>query len=225
MSALTPPEPPNEPIPEPTSEPAAEPEPVLAQPAPLAPPPAAPAVPAARDGANVAGIGVILVVVGALLFAGQYLDIGFDDIGWPFWVIAVGIAVLLAGFLVTREQGMVIGGTVVTAVGLLLFYQDRTGHWESWAYAWALIGPAASGLGLVLWGLRSSNAADVRNGTWGLLGGLGLFAIGFLFFEGVIGISGERLAIDEWVLPAVVIVIGVVMLVRGLAQRGHAASP
>ena len=165
------------------------------------------------------------MIVGVLLFAGQFLDIGFDDIGWPFWVIAVGVAILLAGFLVTREQGMVIGGTVVTAVGLLLFYQNSTGHWESWAYAWALIGPAASGLGLAMWGLRSGSGHDVRNGTWGMLGGLGLFAIGFLFFEGIIGISGERLPIAEWVLPAVVIAIGAVMLLRGLLQRGEPTAP
>ena len=48
----------------------------------------------------------------------------------------------------------------------------------------------------------------MRNGTWGLLGGLALFAIGFLFFEGVIGISGERLPLASWVLPAAVIAIG-----------------
>ena len=66
--------------------------------------------------------------------------------------------ILLIGLLVANEQGMVIGGTVVTTVGLVLLYQDQTGRWESWAYAWALVGPAASGLGLVLWGLRSGNA-------------------------------------------------------------------
>ena len=178
-----------------------------------------------HDRSNAVGIGAILIIVGALLFAGQYLDIGFDDIGWPFWIIAVGAGILLAGLLVTREQGMVIGGTVVTTVGLVLFYQNATGHWESWAYAWALVGPAASGLGLALWGLRTANGTDVRNGTWGLLGGLGLFAIGYLFFEGVIGISGRRLPFDDWVLPAVVIVIGVVMLARGLLQRREVAAP
>jgi hypothetical protein len=190
-----------------------------------APPATSSAPPAASSAtSNALGIGVILVIVGALLFAGQFLDIGFDDIGWPFWVIAVGAAILLAGLFVTREQGMVIGGTVVTTVGLVLFYQNSTGHWESWAYAWALVGPAASGLGLLIWGLRTGNSGDVRNGTWGLLGGLGLFAVGYLFFEGVIGISGRTLPIDDWVLPVVVIAIGVVMLARGLMQRREPES-
>ncbi len=134
-------------------------------------------------------------------------------------MIATGLAILLIGLLVANEQGMVIGGTIVTTVGLVLFYQDQTGRWESWAYAWALVGPAASGLGLALWGVRSGSVSDLRNGTWGLLGGLALFAVGFLFFEGVIGIGGERLALPEWLLPVAVIGIGVVVLFRGMLER------
>jgi high-affinity Fe2+/Pb2+ permease len=74
-------------------------------------------------------------------------------------------------------------------------------------------------LGLALWGLRSGNASDVRTGIWGMLGGLAVFVIGFLFFEGLIGLSGERLALPEWLLPVAVIVAGVVVLGRGLLQR------
>jgi len=170
-------------------------------------------------------LGAILVVVGLLLLAGQLADIGVEDIGWPFFVIAAGVVIGVLGLFVNREQGMVIGGTVVTVVGLVLFYQNQTGHWESWAYAWALVGPAASGLGLALWGIRSADASDLRNGTWGLLGGLAIFAVGFLFFEGVIGISGQRLPLAEWVVPAAVIVIGAVLLVRGLMQRRQPEVP
>jgi hypothetical protein len=171
-----------------------------------------------RQGPPALVLGAILIVVGALLFAGQLVDIGIDDVGWPLIVVGIG-AVLLALGIFNREQGMVVGGTVVTTVGLVLAYQNSTGHWESWAYAWALVGPAASGLGLALWGARTGRGSDVRNGTWGLLGGLALFVIGYLFFEGVIGISGERLPLADWVLPAVVIAIGVVLLGRGLLQR------
>ena len=98
-------------------------------------------------------------VLGALLLAGQLAGIGIDDIGWPIWVIGVGVVIFVIGLLVAKEQGMVIGGTIVTTVGLVLLYQDQTDRWESWAYAWALVGPAASGLGLALWGLRSGAAA------------------------------------------------------------------
>ena len=177
-----------------------------------------------RD-SNALTLGVVLVIGGLILFGAQLVDFDIGALGWPAIVIGVGLVLLVLGMTVSAEQGMVVGGTVVTTVGLVLFYQDRTGNWATWAYAWALVGPAASGLGMLLWGLRSGNATDVRNGTWALLGGLGLFAVGFLFFEGVLGISGERLPIAEWVLPAVVIGIGVVLLGRGLMSRGDDPSP
>jgi hypothetical protein len=164
-------------------------------------------------------MGAILVIIGGILLAGQLLDLGFEDLGWPFIIIAIGLAILLIGLVVANQSGMVVGGTVVTTVGLVLLYQNATNHWESWAYAWALVGPAASGLGLALWGIRSADGRDVRHGTWGLLGGLAFFAVGYLFFEGIIGISGRRLPLPEWALPALVIGIGVVILLRGLLQR------
>lgn len=168
------------------------------------------------------GIGLILVLVGAVLFAGQLLGIGIEDIGWPFIVIGAGLAILVVGLVVVDDQGVVIGGTIVTSVGLVLLYQDRTGRWETWAYAWALVGPAASGLGLALWGARTGDRRDLRTGIWGLLGGLAIFVIGFLFFEGVIGLGGDRLALPDWLLPAAVIAIGVVVLARGLMERSEA---
>lgn len=171
------------------------------------------------SGVSTMAVGLILVLIGAALFGAQLLNIGIDDIGWPFFVIAAGVAVLVIGLVVANEQGMVIGGTISTTVGLVLLYQDNTGRWESWAYAWALVGPAASGLGLALWGVRSGNGEDVRNGTWGVLGGLAFFVIGFLFFEGVIGLGGDRLSLPEWLLPVAVIGIGVVVLGRGLLER------
>ena len=165
------------------------------------------------------GLGVALLFIGIALFAGQLFDVGIDDVGWPAIVIGIGVVILALGLFVNREQGMVIGGTVVTTVGLVLLYQNTTGHWASWAYAWALVGPAASGLGMLLWGVRSGDTTEMRNGTWALLGGLALFVVGFLFFEGVIGISGERLPLPEWVLPVAVIAIGIAILARGAFER------
>jgi hypothetical protein len=170
-------------------------------------------------------IGGVLILVGAALLAGQLLDVNFSDIGWPIWIIGGGLLLLVLGLVVVNESGMVVGGTVVTTVGLVLLYQERTDHWESWAYAWALVGPAASGLGLALWGIRKGSGTDIRNGTWGLVGGLAFFAVGFLFFEGVIGISGRPFDFPEWLLPAAVIAIGVVVLARGVLQRPAPEDP
>jgi hypothetical protein len=167
----------------------------------------------------------VLIIVGGVLLAGQLLDIGLGDLGWPLILVAIGVAILVIGLVIANQSGMVVGGTVVTTVGLVLLYQNETGNWASWAYAWALVGPAASGLGLALWGIRSGDANDIRNGTWGLLGGLAIFAVGFLFFEGIIGISGEPLPMPDWLLPVVVIGIGLVILARALLQRGEPEAP
>ena len=50
-------------------------------------------------------------------------------------------------------MGFAIAGSIVTTVGSVLLYQQTTGHWESWAYAWALVGPGAAGLGMLVYGL------------------------------------------------------------------------
>lgn len=172
-----------------------------------------------ESGPSGMAVGAILVVVGVILLGGQVLDIGLGDLGWPLIIVAIGVALLLIGLVVVNESGMVVGGTVVTTVGLVLLYQNQTGHWESWAYAWALVGPAASGLGLALWGIRSADTKDIRNGTWGFLGGLAFFAVGYLFFEGIIGLSGEPLPLPGWLLPVVVIGIGLVIVARAFLSR------
>jgi hypothetical protein len=114
---------------------------------------------------------------------------------------------------------------VVTVVGLVLLYQNATDRFESWAYAWALVGPGGSGIGMLLYGTRSGDRKMARDGFWTILGAMGLFAVGLIFFEGIIGISGERLPLPNWVLPVAVIAIGVVVLLRGLTFRDRWEPP
>lgn len=164
-------------------------------------------------------LGAILVVGGVALLVGQLFDIRISELRWPMIIVAVGVVLLALGLFADPDEGKVVGGTVVTTVGLVLLYQSQTGLWSTWAYAWALVGPAASGLGEMIWAARTSDPKRMRRGTWAFLGGLAMFAIGFLFFEGVIGLNGDRLPIADWVLPVVVIGIGVIVLGRGLLSR------
>ena len=60
-----------------------------------------------------------------------------------------------------RGLGFAIAGTIVTTIGFLLLYQDSTGHWESWAYAWALL-TLAAGLGTLIYGLAIGRRVDGR---------------------------------------------------------------
>ena len=164
-------------------------------------------------------LGIILIVLGLLFFGTQQLNIDIADAAWPFYVIAPGLAMLAFGLTQRHGSGLAIAGSIVTIVGLVLLYQNTTDHWESWAYAWALVGPGGSGVGMLLYGTRSGDTKMAREGFWAILTAAGIFAVGLVFFEGVIGISGRRLPLDEWVLPVAVIVIGVLVLVRGLTMR------
>jgi uncharacterized membrane protein YhaH (DUF805 family) len=166
-----------------------------------------------------AWLGGILIVLGIIFFAGEQLNIDISAATWPLYVIVPGLALVTLGLTQRRGSGLTIAGSVVTMVGLVLLYQNATDHWESWAYAWALVGPGGTGIGKLLYGTRSRDARMARDGFWTTLTAAGLFAVGLVFFEGIIGISGERLPLPQWVLPVAVIVIGVLVLVRGLTFR------
>jgi lipopolysaccharide export LptBFGC system permease protein LptF len=164
-------------------------------------------------------LGAILIVVGVVFFAGQQFKVDWGDAAWPFYVIAPGLALLAFGLTQRNGSGLAVAGSIVTIVGGVLLYQNATDRWESWAYAWALVGPGGSGLGMLLYGTRSGNAKMARDGFWQVLAALGLFAVGFIFFEGVIGISGEPWPLPGWVLPAAVILLGLLVLFRGFTSR------
>ena len=178
--------------------------------------------PQSRSGSpGAAVLGGILIVLGLVFFASQQLNIDIGDATWPFYVIAPGVAMVAFGLTQRRGSGLAIAGSIVTMVGLVLLYQNATDHWESWAYAWALVGPGGSGIGMLLYGTRSGDTRMARDGFFTILTALSLFAAGLVFFEGIIGISGERLPLPSWALPVAVMVIGVLVLLRGLTYRGH----
>ena len=48
---------------------------------------------------------------------------------------------------------------------------------------------------------------------------MGLFVAGFIFFEGIIGLSGDRFPLPDWALPGLLILLGVGVLVWSLTGR------
>jgi len=181
--------------------------------------------PSRRGSPAAAVLGAILIAVGVVFFAGQQLNIDWADAAWPFYVIAPGLALMAFGLTQANGSGLTVAGTIATIVGGVLLYQNATDHWESWAYAWALVGPGGSGLGMLLYGTRSGNARMARDGFWQVVTALGLFAAGFIFFEGIVGISGEPWPIPEWILPVVIIALGVLVLLRGFTARRDRGQP
>ena len=158
-------------------------------------------------------LGLVLVGLGALFLLGQFFNFNFWGLLWPFFVIVPGLALFAGMVLGGKPAGpLAVPGSIVTGVGLLLLYQTVTNHWESWAYAWALIFPTAVGVGLVINGLWSDVPHLVNTGRRWATVGMMLFAVGGLFFEVLLNISNSALGGLLW--PALMIVFGAYLIVR-----------
>lgn len=95
--------------------------------------------------------GVILILVGSFFLAVPYfpnisniLDIAGH---WPLIIISVAALFLIAAFL--GASGLAIPGALIGGLGGLLYYQNLTGDWASWAYAWTLF-PGFVGVGIII---------------------------------------------------------------------------
>jgi fucose permease len=143
----------------------------------------------------------------------------FWHVGWPFFIIVPGVALMILALgSNTSAERLIVPGTVATVVGLLLFYQNLTNHWESWAYAWALIFPTAVGLGLLIQGSFRGRPTQVRVGLRFTVTGLALFLVGAFFFEAIIGISGNRFGrLSGTVLAAGLVALGLILLLVNFA--------
>jgi hypothetical protein len=177
-------------------------------------------------------LGGLLVLAGVAWLlartAGVDLPALVAAVGWPVFVVAPGLVLLALGLSMPRQpgQGMAVGGTIVTSVGLLLAYQDATDHWSSWAYAWALIGPAAAGLGQAAWGALHRHSRDVAEGGRTLGVGLVMFGVGYAFFEGLIGIGDGR-GISRGapdLVPFLLLGAGLLVIAGGLLRRQEAET-
>ena len=170
-------------------------------------------------------IGAILVVLGLLLFGGQLLGINLARFTWPFFIIIPGLAFFVGMVMGGKDAApLAIPGSIITTVGLLLFYQTITNHWESWAYAWALI-VSAVGVGLVIGGTYGDQPRMVDAGRRVAIIGLVMLVIGWAFFELIIGISGYGGFLRTIGGPAALIILGLAMLLGRMGLGRRAARP
>ena len=152
-------------------------------------------------------IGLMLILVGVWLLVGQWMPWLLPQFSWPWTIIGVGVFLLLLGLL-TGTPGLAVPACIVGGIGGLLYWQNATGNWESWAYAWALI-PGFAGVGVVLAGLLGGEVRKgMSEGSGLILVSLILFAV-FGSFFGALGMAGSY-----W--PVLLILLGLLMLVRAL---------
>jgi len=159
--------------------------------------------------------GSILILIGLFLLLAQFFPglAAFFDIGrqWPLIIVAVG-----ALFLLSAPMGvppLAIPGAIISGIGGILYYQNSTGNWASWAYIWTLI-PGFVGVGMIWMGLlqRRSRQA-MREGGRLLLISAFLFVVFAAFFNGLGGLG------RFW--PVLLIGAGFWLLIRNrLSGRG-----
>jgi hypothetical protein len=165
--------------------------------------------------------GIILVVAGAIILAGRLADLSLGASAWPLWLIVPGVAMVVGSFAIPPRGGLglAIPGAMLTMVGVVLWVQAATGLYATWAYAWALVAPTGPGLGMLLYGLARGDGDLARDGLRTTLVGLGLF-VGFgLFFEGVLGLSGQEFVNAREILPYGAIALGVVLVLASFLGR------
>ena len=114
----------------------------------------------------------------------------------------------------TEDLDMIFPGVIVTATGALLLYQSITGHWASWAYAWAMY-PALTGFAMQWRAARAKRYAhEYLIGQnmlrYGLMALVGLAVI----FEFAIFNSGSA-----QVLGLGLVGLGLVLLLSGGKQN------
>jgi hypothetical protein len=151
--------------------------------------------------------GIILILIGAWfllvrLAPGLAARINVW-ISWPWFVIGAGLLILIIGLLI-GVPGMAVPAAVVGGIGGILYYQNATGNWESWAYVWTLI-PGFVGVGTLVMGVLGENPRQsFRAGINLILGSL----VGFAIFGSFLG--GWDLLGPYW--PVLIILLGVWLL-------------
>lgn len=173
------------------------------------------------DSSRTQRLGLALLVVGVLLLFVRLFSWDVGWLLWPLFILVPGVLSLLAAaFGGPSLASLFIPGSVVTTVGTILFLQNATDHFESWAYAWALL-PAAVGVGLMLYGRRSGKLEVVARGR--RLAGIfaAVFPVAAVFFEGFIFND----LTDTWFfrtgLPLLLIAAGVFLLLRRTDARSR----
>eukprot|EP01100_Stratorugosa_tubuloviscum_P011329 TRINITY_DN503_c2_g1_i1.p1 TRINITY_DN503_c2_g1~~TRINITY_DN503_c2_g1_i1.p1 ORF type:complete len:211 (-),score=65.42 TRINITY_DN503_c2_g1_i1:18-611(-) len=139
------------------------------------------------------------------------------EVIWPLIVITPGISLLIIGSLLKHFFGhfLFLSGSVVTIIGLLLFYQNWYIHWQSWLYTWTLIPFIISISHYFYFNFISNQIYDkqftnfVNNLAFYLLI-LSIFGFlsGIFLFEFIIGISGYKLSQFGWAILLIAIGIG-----------------
>jgi len=157
--------------------------------------------------------GILLILLGAWFLAIQLvpgLENWIDKYGdWPLWIVGIGV-IFLVSAVASGVSGLAVPGSIVSGIGGILWYQNSTGYWESWAYVWTLI------IGFVGIGVFIMHTLDGNYRQAFKEGGATIFtsAVMFLIFGSFFRyIFGEEPFLGEY-WPVLLIVWGFWLLVK-----------
>jgi len=152
--------------------------------------------------------GLVLVIIGAALLAAQF----WPDLG-HYAVLVIGLG-LLAVFVVTRNYGALVAGSIVSGVGIgVVLGSTYTGE-----LAGALVLMSLGGGFLFIW-LVSYLLRMAERHLWPLIPGTILFAIG-----AALAIGGRATElISYW--PVILIAIGLVLMALAWLRREPRVAP
>ncbi len=161
--------------------------------------------------------GILLILVGAFFLAVQWVPglklwVSWER-SWPLLIVAVAAFLAVIG-LASLDPNMAIPVAIVGGIGGLLYYQNLTGDWGSWAYAWALI-PGFVGVGMLVSGLL--RGFDSRGGRTAIEGLTQIVTSIVLF-----AVFGSFLGGPEWLTrywPVAIVLLGLWIMVR--PRRWH----
>ncbi|MHB9033739.1 MAG: hypothetical protein ACYC6L_11920 [Anaerolineae bacterium] len=162
-----------------------------------------------KHNAGAITIGLILIIIGLLATLSQLFGGSVWTYLWPGLIILPGI-LMFVGMLMGGKPagGLAIPATIVTILGIVLFYQNLFNLWWTWSFIWALVGPVATGLGIIIFSLYTDNP-DARKG------GLVVLVIGLVFlaiFGLAFGVNNSFLA--GFIVPLFLIGLGVYIVIK-----------
>jgi drug/metabolite transporter (DMT)-like permease len=155
--------------------------------------------------------GAALIVFGLLALAGQLFE-GFNFWGviWPFFIIGVGVLFFVGMYTGGKPAaGLAIPGSIFTFVGVMLFLQNLTDHWESWSYGWTVI-LMAVGVGIYIMGRYTENLGQRESGARLIKIG----AILFIVFGGFFEMIFNSFAFSKFLFPVALILLGMYLIFR-----------
>ena len=149
------------------------------------------------------GAGVLFLLMPLFPNVSDLLNINQQ---WPLIIILVGGMFLLGAFL--GSPGMAVAGSLISGLGLMMYYQNNNNAWNTWAYAWTLIF-VFIGIGIILsHAIEGTLASGLRKGGRLVVIGLILFLLFGSFlgagFSSSVGLAILLIGIGLWMVVRIV---------------------